>query len=101
MSDETETLAEQPRDETHDSIDPTTGAPTAEAMARRSQIMEELRAAGHAIQSWADALAIWANPERRPVEPAAESETHVDAELEDAPESARETVEPDAPQSLG
>lgn len=44
------------RDETHDSIDPTTGALTGEALARRQTIMDRLREAGHEIVTWADAL---------------------------------------------
>lgn len=48
-----------PTDETHDSIDPQTGALTPEATSRRAQIIADLQADGHKIASWVEVLMHW------------------------------------------
>ena len=57
---EVEADPEAPRDETHDSIDPQTGALHPAALAKRASIMDDLRAAGHTVENWAMALEVLA-----------------------------------------
>ena len=45
-----------PRDETHDSVDPATRTLTPAAVERRRTIIQELRDAGHEVATWAEAL---------------------------------------------
>lgn len=46
-------------DETHNSIDPQTGALTAEALDRRAQIVRIVQEAGHAVGSFEEAIKHW------------------------------------------